>query len=136
MAALAPALAGPGALVASLALLAAGDAAHAHHLSVRPDVGHDDIVLCHEGAPAQARGPSLGDATDCPDDHRFHVTSANGLVAGSEARSALRHDGASVAALPRAAFETGPAARSAPRAASSQNPPAPAPLERSAVLQI
>jgi hypothetical protein len=135
--ALAPALAGPGALVASVALLAAGGVAHAHHLSVQPDLGHDDIVLCHEGAPAAVRGPSLVDGADCPDDHRLHVARADRMVPGGELRSALRPDAAPAAAvLPRAVSIAAPAARVPRRAPCAAEPPAPAPLERSTVLQI
>lgn len=130
----APALAGPGALVAGIALLA-GDH-HAHHLSVQRDLGHDDIVICHASPAAASAGPSLGEACNCADDHRLHLARGDRLVARSDTRSALRHANGVPAALPLAALRAEQAARVASRPAPPVQPALPAPLVQSSVLQI
>lgn len=130
----APALAGPGALVAAIALATAHG--HAHHLSVQRDVGHEDIVICHGGAAASAEsGAALSRDCQDPDDHRLHATNADRIAPRGDARSDLRHAPAPAIVLAAAARESAgprPIAVAAPDVA----PFGPPPLARTAVLLL
>ena len=83
--AIAPGVAGPGLIVATLTALASLDGDHAHHVSIQQDAGHDDFVICHDprdGAGSLEAGLA---AADCADDHRLHVANIESLIS--------RHDG-------------------------------------------
>lgn len=68
---------GPGAVLASVALL---DGGHAHHIALERDAGHSDIVLCHDPvAAARSELPQIL-TRDCEDDHRVHVARADAQV--------------------------------------------------------
>lgn len=68
---------GPGAVLASVALL---DGGHAHHIALERDAGHSDIVLCHDLVDAaRSELPRLL-SSDCEDDHRVHVARADAPV--------------------------------------------------------
>jgi hypothetical protein len=81
-----PGVAGPGAIVATLAALASLGGDYAHHVSVQQDLGHDDFVFCHDERDDTDRFESAFAATDCADDHRLHASNTESLVS--------RHDGA------------------------------------------
>jgi hypothetical protein len=126
-----PALAGPGALVASIALLAADH--DSHHVSVRPDLGHRDIVICHDGGAAESAGALLSDESCGADDHRLHVTNADRFAGRSDAASLAKP--AAIAIAPPAPVRV-EGARSAYLASAPADLGAPTPLERSTVLQV
>lgn len=69
--------AGPGAVLASVALL---DGGHAHHIALERDAGHSDIVLCHDPVDAARSDGQQLLTRDCEDDHRVHVARANAPV--------------------------------------------------------
>jgi hypothetical protein len=96
-----PGVAGPGALVATLAALASLGGDYAHHVSVQQDLGHDDFVFCHDGRDDTVRFESAFATTDCVDDHRLHASNAESLISRHDG-AALPHDAqrALVAALP------------------------------------
>lgn len=86
---IAPGVAGPGAIVATLAAVASFEDDHAHHVSIQADVGHDDFVICHDAREATTPAEVAFAPADCADDHRLHAANAESLIS--------RHDGASVA---------------------------------------
>lgn len=91
--AIAPGVAGPGVIVATLTVIASLDDDHAHHVSIQHDAGHDDFVICHElRAGADPFEVAVASA-DCADDHRLHTTKIESLIS--------RYDGS---ALPNAAL--------------------------------
>lgn len=125
--------AGPGAVIASLALLA-GDHAD-HRVSMQRDLGHEDIVICHDGERDETRTPALRDADDCRDDHRLHVASDDGVVARDDTQSALGSAGSvavGVVAPPVPVRRVVPPSA----AAGSRAREMAARLQRSVVLQV
>lgn len=83
---IAPGVAGPGAVVATLAALASLGGDHAHHVSVQQDLGHDDFVFCHDARGETDRSEPAFAASACADDHRLHVANTESLLS--------RHDSA------------------------------------------
>jgi hypothetical protein len=81
---IAPGVAGPGAIVATLAAIASFEADHAHHVSVQPDVGHDDFVICHDAREAATPAELAFAPADCADDHRLHAANAESLISRHE----------------------------------------------------
>jgi hypothetical protein len=81
---IAPGVAGPGAIVATLTALASLDGDHAHHVSIQRNAGHDDLVICHD--PRDRADPfEAGVASaDCADDHRLHAASIESLISRHE----------------------------------------------------
>jgi hypothetical protein len=82
---IAPAVAGPGAIVATLAAFATFEDEPAHSVSIQQDVGHDDFVICHDARGAAASGAAAIASADCADDHRFHAASTESLASRHEA---------------------------------------------------
>lgn len=125
-----PALAGPGALVASVALFADHGS---HHVSVRPDLGHRDIVICHDGGASERSGATLSDESCGTNDHRLHVANVERLAGRSDAVSIAKP-------APIAAIAPTPAriayVRTAYFVAAPADLGASTPLERSTVLQL
>ena len=89
---IAPGVAGPGAIVATLAALASLDGDHAHHVSIQQGVGHDDFVICHDPRDDADPFEAAVASADCADDHRLHTANTESLIS--------RHD---ASALPDAA---------------------------------
>jgi hypothetical protein len=81
---IAPGVAGPGAIVATLAVIASFEHGHAHHVSVQADVGHDDFVICHDAREATTRSEVAFAPADCADDHRLHAANAESLISRHE----------------------------------------------------
>lgn len=81
---IAPGVAGPGAIVATLAAIASFEAGHAHHVSMQPDVGHDDFVICHDAREAATPAELAFAPADCADDHRLHAANAESLISRHE----------------------------------------------------
>ena len=73
-------MAGPGAIVATLAAIASLGGDHAHHVSMRSDVGHDDFVFRHDAGGSAHPGEVAFASADRSDDHRFHAANAESLV--------------------------------------------------------
>ncbi len=88
---IARAVAGPGAIVATLAAIAAFDGDHAHHVSIQQDGGHDDFVFCHDAQSEADRAESAFAANDCADDHRLHAANTASLASRHD-RAASPHD--------------------------------------------
>ena len=84
----APGLAGPGALAATLATLADH---RPHHISLEADLGHQDLVLCHDAEVAVPAGSTAFAPSDCEGDHRLHVASADSLISRHDGSSAPSH---------------------------------------------
>ncbi len=79
--AIAPGIAGPGAIVATLSALASFGGDPTHHVSMQSDAGHDDIVFCHDEASAETGAATSAFApADCSDDHRLHATNDESLI--------------------------------------------------------
>ncbi len=83
--AIAPGVAGPGVIVATLAALASLDGDHAHHVSIQRDSGHDDFVICHDPRDGADSFEAVVASADCADDHRLHTANIESLIS--------RHDG-------------------------------------------
>jgi hypothetical protein len=77
---IAPGVAGPGVIVATLTALASLDGDHAHHVSIQRNVGHDDFVICHEPRDGADAFDVAVASADCADDHRLHTANIESLI--------------------------------------------------------
>lgn len=103
---IAPAVAGRGAIVATMAALASLDADYAHNVTIQRDAGHDDFVLCHDShADVDSPGPAFAPA-DCADDHRLHAANAESLISRDGVAQLLHDAPFAVVASPRIALAT------------------------------
>lgn len=80
----APGLAGPGAIVATLTAIASFENDLAHHVSIQPDVGHDDFVICHDAREATKPAEVAFAPADCAGDHRLHAANDESLISRHE----------------------------------------------------
>jgi hypothetical protein len=85
---IAPGVAGPGAIVATLAAIASFELDHAHHVSIQPDVGHVDFVICHDAREATPPTRAAFAPSDCADDHRLHAANTESLISRHDATNA------------------------------------------------
>ena len=83
--AIAPGVAGPGVIVATLTALASLDGDHAHHVSIRQGVGHDDFVICHEPRDGADPFEAAVASVDCAEDHRLHTANIESLISRHDA---------------------------------------------------
>jgi hypothetical protein len=97
---IAPGVAGPGAIVATLAAVASFEADHAHHVSIQPDVGHDDFVICHDARETTMPAELAFAPADCADDHRLHAANAESLISRHEVASVPLDAPLALAAIP------------------------------------
>jgi hypothetical protein len=104
-----------------------------HRVVVFADRGHEDLVFCHDATAAAGAASVAIAASDCADDHRLHVASADRIVSRHDAKSAPRVD----AQLPRAVLA--PLACGPVHSATRTDAPTLQPtvaLQRTIVLQV
>jgi hypothetical protein len=89
--AIAPGMAGPGAIVATLAAFASLGGEGAHHVSMQPDAGHDDFVFCHDARGDSDQATLAFAPSDCSDDHRLHAATAESLISRHDVSKCQQH---------------------------------------------
>jgi hypothetical protein len=133
--AIAPALAGPGGLVAAIAI-ASHATDHGHRVVVEREHGRADIVLAHADANGSRESAPVVRRPQGHGDHRFAVADADRFAVRSDARSALQAAPLETPAIDAAPIAIEPhwiAARAVAARPASSSPPR---SLRTIVLQI